>query len=170
MIRRPPRSTLFPYTTLFRSASGWVYNSNNWPWSAAGAGSSPKREAFPRYVETGTEETARGYHALRVLEGQADWTMTSLTAAAFDSYLPAFERMIPPLLAAYDQAGPPSDSIKAKLAEPIAALRAWDYRWGAESVPTSLAVFWGERVGRRVSRDARAAGMSVMQYIASSRA
>src|SRR2546422_4386047 len=23
MIRRPPRSTLFPYTTLFRSHSGW---------------------------------------------------------------------------------------------------------------------------------------------------
>ena len=151
-------------------ATGWVYNSNNWPWSAAGAGSSPKREAFPRYVETGTEETARGYHALRALEGKADWTMSSLTAAAFDSYLPAFERMIPPLLAAYDQASPPSDSITAKLAEPIAVLRAWDYRWGAESVPTSLAVFWGERVGRRVSRDARAAGMSIMQYIATSRA
>ncbi len=149
-------------------ASGWVYNSNNWPWSAAGAGSSPKRESFPRYVETGTEETARGYHALRVLEGKTDWTTSSLTAAAFDSYLPAFERMIPPLLAAYDQA--PSDSIKAKLAEPIATLRAWDDRWGAESVPTSLAVFWGDRVGRRVSREARAAGISVMQYIASSRA
>src|SRR5204863_6514232 len=24
MIRRPPRSTLFPYTTLFRSRIGWV--------------------------------------------------------------------------------------------------------------------------------------------------
>src|SRR3712207_8300559 len=24
MIRRPPRSTLFPYTTLFRSGSSWV--------------------------------------------------------------------------------------------------------------------------------------------------
>src|SRR5256885_6585838 len=24
MIRRPPRSTLFPYTTLFRSADGWT--------------------------------------------------------------------------------------------------------------------------------------------------
>src|SRR3712207_8918091 len=24
MIRRPPRSTLFPYTTLFRSTRGWV--------------------------------------------------------------------------------------------------------------------------------------------------
>src|SRR2546422_3257771 len=25
MIRRPPRSTLFPYTTLFRSQSGWAH-------------------------------------------------------------------------------------------------------------------------------------------------
>src|SRR5260221_14471264 len=25
MIRRPPRSTLFPYTTLFRSASSWPH-------------------------------------------------------------------------------------------------------------------------------------------------
>src|SRR3712207_6983205 len=24
MIRRPPRSTLFPYTTLFRSQAGWL--------------------------------------------------------------------------------------------------------------------------------------------------
>src|SRR5258706_10712245 len=24
MIRRPPRSTLFPYTTLFRSLDGWL--------------------------------------------------------------------------------------------------------------------------------------------------
>src|SRR2546430_5546126 len=24
MIRRPPRSTLFPYTTLFRSPSSWI--------------------------------------------------------------------------------------------------------------------------------------------------
>jgi acyl-homoserine lactone acylase PvdQ len=150
-------------------ASGWVYNSNNWPWSAAGEGSSPRRESFPRYVETGTEETARGYHALRVLAGKTDWTMSSLTAAAFDSYLPAFERILPPLIAAYDQL-PAADTMKAKLAEPIAALRAWDYRWGAESVPTSLAVYWGERIGRRVSRDARAAGLSIMQYIASSRA
>src|SRR6267142_1344180 len=150
-------------------ASGWVYNSNNWPWSAAGEGSSPKRESFPRYVETGGEETARGFHALRVLEGKTDWTMASLTAAAFDSYLPAFERILPPLIAAYDQL-PATDSLKAKLAEPIAALRGWDYRWSAESVPTALAVFWGERIGRRVSRDARAAGISVMQHIATSRA
>src|SRR5690348_17923849 len=27
MIRRPPTSTLFPYTTLFRSMRAWAYNS-----------------------------------------------------------------------------------------------------------------------------------------------
>src|SRR5690554_7007533 len=28
MIRRPPRSTLFPYTTLFRSDPGWILPGN----------------------------------------------------------------------------------------------------------------------------------------------
>src|SRR5260370_21765713 len=32
MIRRPPRSTLFPYTTLFRS---WPASETPWPGSAA---------------------------------------------------------------------------------------------------------------------------------------
>ena len=36
---------------LLNPKSGWLYNSNNWPWSAAGP-SSPKREDYPAYVET----------------------------------------------------------------------------------------------------------------------
>ncbi len=44
-------------------------------------------------------------------------------------------------------------------------LRAWDHRWGITSVPTSLAVFWGEDIQRRVRADARAAGMRVEEYI-----
>ena len=145
---------------LLNPASGWLYNSNNWPWSAAGP-SSPKRADFPRYVETGTEETPRGYHALRVLSGKKDFTMDALVAAAFDSYLPAFERMLPALLQAYDQS---PDSVKAKVAAPIAALRGWDDRWSATSVPTSLAVFWGQDLLRGVYPEARAAGMSAMTY------
>jgi len=77
--------------------------------------------------------------------------------------------MLPPLLAAYDQL-PATDSLKSKLAEPIAALRGWDYRWGAESVPTALAVFWGERVGRRIAPAARAASISQMQYVGTGKA
>jgi acyl-homoserine-lactone acylase len=39
---------------LLNPKSGWLYNVNNWPWSAAGA-SSPKKEDYPVYVENGGE-------------------------------------------------------------------------------------------------------------------
>src|SRR3712207_6923795 len=38
MIRRPPRSTLFPYTTLFRSATGHHYTERNSTATCTGAG------------------------------------------------------------------------------------------------------------------------------------
>ncbi len=150
---------------LLNPASGWIYNSNNWPWSAAGP-SSPKQADFPPYVENGREESPRGYHAIRVLSNKKDFTLnTLLTAAAFDSYMPSFAHMIPALLKAYD-ATPATDPLKAKLADQIAMLRGWDYRWGTASIPTSLAVFWGEDVLRRVGQDARRAGKQAEDYVA----
>jgi len=148
---------------LLNPPSGWLYNSNNWPWSAAGP-SSPKRADYPAYVEMGTEESWRGVHALRVLSGRKDFTIEGLRAAAYDSYLPAFEKMVPPLLAAYDQL-PASDPLKATLADQIGQLRGWDYRWGVASVPTSLAVYWGEELTRRVGREARQSGLSPDRYM-----
>jgi acyl-homoserine-lactone acylase len=53
------------------------------------------------------------------------------------------------------------------VAEQVTLLRKWDQRWAVDSVPTSLAVFWGEEVRRRVAGDARKAGMSVEDYLAS---
>jgi acyl-homoserine lactone acylase PvdQ len=125
---------------LLNPASGWLYNTNNWPWSAAGS-SSPKKEDYPPYVENGGE-SARGLHAIRVLENKKDFTLDSLISAAFDSYLTWFEKPIPALIKAWDET-PPSNPLKAKTAEQIALLRAWDLRWSVTSVPTSLAVFWG---------------------------
>ena len=149
---------------LLNPASGWLYNSNNWPWSAAGP-SSLKRENYPAYVETGRFESARGWHAIRLLEDRKDFTLESLLAAAYDSYLPWFERTIPALMKAWD-AEPADSPRRAALAEPIGLLRAWDYRWGVSSVPTSLAVFWGEELVRRFGRDAQAAGMPAEDYVA----
>jgi acyl-homoserine-lactone acylase len=155
--------TLAETPHLLNPPNGWLYNSNNWPWSAAGP-YSPKRQDFPQYVERGTEETARGYHALRVLSGGSNWTMASVTAAAFDSYLPAFATMIPVLLKAYD-AAPASDPLKARLSAQISLLRAWDYRWGVNSVATSLAVFWGGDIFRQVHVRAESLGISPERYV-----
>ena len=148
---------------LFNPASGWLYNTNNWPWSAAGP-SSPKKSAFPVYVER-NGENPRGLHAIRVLENKKDFTVDSLIAAAYDSYLPAFQEEIPALVKAWDRA-PASNPLKQKLSEQIALLRNWDRRWAVESIPTSVAVYWGEEVGRRVNADAKAAGLSSEEYTA----
>jgi acyl-homoserine-lactone acylase len=143
--------------------NGWVQNTNNAPWSAAGP-YSPKREQYPAYVETGGENP-RGLHALRVLADRHDFTMATLAAAGFDSYLPAFEPLLPLLVAAYD--GLPAGSpLKRRLAQPVAALRSWDLRWSVGSVPTSLAVFWGEELWQRSSAAARSANLSVYDYMA----
>jgi acyl-homoserine-lactone acylase len=143
--------------------NGWVFNSNNWPWSAAGP-FSPKRSDFPAYVELSREESSRGRHALRVLPDKKDFTIASLNSAAYDSWLPSFARMIPGLLASYDKL-PPGDSLRARLAAPIAALRAWDYRWANNSIPTSLAIFWGEDLFNRVAAEARGAAISAETYV-----
>jgi acyl-homoserine lactone acylase PvdQ len=148
---------------LLNPSSGWIYNSNDSPWSAAGP-SSPRKEDYPAYVETGGE-TPRGRHAVRVLANRKDFTLDSLIAAAYDSYLPWFEKPIPALLKAWDDA-PPGHPLKLATAAQIALLRQWDLRWAVASVPTSLAIFWGEEIRRRVSADAQAAGLSVEDYIA----
>lgn len=137
---------------LLNPKSGWLYNTNNAPWSAAGP-SSPKREDFPRYVENGTE-SARGLHAIRVLADKRDFTLESLMTAAYDSYLPWFENALPALFKAWEDAAE-GDPLKAKVAGQVRTLREWDRRWGAKSIPTSVAVCWGREVRRLAGPGAR---------------
>jgi acyl-homoserine-lactone acylase len=125
---------------------------------------SPKKADYPAYVERGGE-SPRGRHAIRVLQGRKDFTLDGLRAAAFDSYLTAFEPLVPPLVAAWDRL-PASSPLKGRLRDQIAALRGWDLRWSAESVPTSLAVFWGTELMNQARDDARKAGADVYDYMA----
>jgi acyl-homoserine lactone acylase PvdQ len=149
---------------LMNPQSGWLYNSNNWPWSAAGA-SSPKKSDYPAYVETGTE-SARGLHAIRVLQDRKDFTVDSLIGAAYDSYLPWFDKPLTALLKAWDEASA-ANPIRGQLAGQIDLLRAWDRRWGVDSIPTSLAVFWGEEIRRREMANAKKSGLLAEDYIGS---
>jgi acyl-homoserine-lactone acylase len=143
--------------------NGWAMNTNNWPWTSAGA-DSPKKADFPRYMDQ-EGENPRGVHAVRVLTARRDFTPQTLISAAFDPYLPAFARLVPVLLASYDRL-PESDSNKAKLRAPIRLLRDWDYRWGLDSAPTSLAVFWGEALWAVSAQPAEDAETSVWDYMA----
>ncbi|CAM0998956.1 Penicillin acylase [Rhodanobacter sp. Root179] len=148
---------------LLDPPNGWIMNTNNWPYSAAGK-FSPQQKDYPRYMDT-FGENPRGIHATRVLDRVRDFSKASLITAAFDSYLPAFAQLIPVLVSDYDRL-PDNDPLKPRLAGQIALLRGWDYRWGIASMPTSLAVFWGDTLWDRVHAQAESEDQSVYDFMA----
>ena len=157
---------LHPLSTLPQAISpptGWTMNTNNWPWTAAGA-ASPRAANYPRYMDS-AGENARGVHALLLLRDARQMTPQKLMTLAYDSYLPAFATLIPQLVAAFD-ALPANDPQRARLAAPVALLRGWDKRWSATSEATSLAVFWGDTLGRDIGAQAKAARLNLPDYIA----
>jgi acyl-homoserine-lactone acylase len=143
--------------------NGWAMNTNNWPYSAAGE-YSPKRADYPRYMDT-FGENPRGIHATALLTGAHDVSMAGLITKAFDSYLPAFARQLPILIADYD-ALPANDPLRSRLKGQIAMLRGWDYRWGIASMPTSLAVYWGDTLWDEVNKADTSESLSIYDVMA----
>lgn len=143
--------------------TGWAFNTNNWPWTAAGP-YSPRKADFPKYMDT-AGENPRGLHAELVLKDVKNLTLGGLIDKAYDPYLTAFARLIPTLEAAY-AATPDSDPVKAKIAEQVKALSAWDRKWSARSTETSLAVFWGEAMWAKAAPAAKTAGLNTYDYMA----
>jgi acyl-homoserine-lactone acylase len=148
--------------TLKNPSNGWIQNTNNWPFSAAGE-ASPKRENYPVYMWI-KGENPRGIHAVEVLRNIHDVTLDSLIAAGYDSHLTAFDVLLPPLIEDYDglAAGDPR---RAVLQEPMANLRDWDRRCAADSVPTALAIFWGQELLEHKGAEARDADEPVYDYL-----
>src|SRR5262245_37582931 len=148
---------------LLNPESGWLYNSNNSPWSAAGT-SSPKQSDYPRYVDNGVE-SARGLHAIKVLESKKDFTVDSLISAAYDNYLTWFDATLPKLFQSWD-AMDDDNPLKSNTAEQIALLDKWDRRWSATSVPTTIAVYWADDLQRSYGAEARRARLQLHEYLA----
>ena len=143
--------------------TGWVFNSNNAPWASAGP-DSPKPADYPKYMDQ-VGENARGWHAVKLLnEVEAPLTPQGVIKLAFDPWLPAFDRLVPPLKAAYDRL-PADDPRRARLAGPVADLSTWDKRWGLQSTQASLAVFWGEALWAFEAPRAKAAGKNTLDYM-----
>jgi len=117
--------------------TGWIQNCNSTPFTAAGP-YSPKKEDYPYYMAPDAENF-RGIHAVNLLEKAEGLSLDDLITLAYDPHLPAFEYLIPELLAAFENQG---ESYR-ELAAPIEVLKDWDYQTGENSVAMSLAHFYG---------------------------
>jgi acyl-homoserine-lactone acylase len=151
--------------TVFNPTSGYVSNTNNWPCTGAGS-SSPDCSRYPAYMWS-LPQNPRGIHAERVLHDAHDLTLDSLIARAYDSYLTAFAPLVPAVARDWEVL-PDADPMKARLAEQVALLRGWDLRFSTASVPTSLAVYWGQDMVGHASARAKAQRMPVIDFVQTS--
>jgi acyl-homoserine-lactone acylase len=158
-----PLHALSELPSVLNPQTGWVQNTNAWPYRAAGA-SSPDPARFPKYMDS-DGENFRGLHAQHLLTGSSGWTLDKLQAAAYDSDQPGFAVLIPTLVQAYDVL-PSTDGRKNRLAGPIAALRGWNFRWSADSVAQSLAMFWGAALKKELNAPKSEPGNKVMMRLA----
>jgi acyl-homoserine-lactone acylase len=143
---------------IYNPANGWIQNCNSTPFTVSGA-NSPKKENYPPYMAP-DGENFRAINAVRVLSREQHFTLDKVITAGYDNYLSAFEELIPALISAYDKKAPSWDSTYRELAEPIELLRKWDFYSGINSVATSLAIEWGQRLLPKI-----AAGEDEYEYV-----
>lgn len=130
-------------------AAGWLQNCNSTPVTAAGPNTFDKKK-FPLYM-CPDAENPRGTNAVRVLSREKAFTLDKLIAAAYDTYLSAFDRLIPSLLSAYAKQSKGNELLRLKLQDPIQRLEKWDRSYSTTSVPTTLAIFWGMELRQQVT-------------------
>ena len=130
---------------IYNPKNGWLQNCNSTPFSVAGA-NSPKKADYPTYMAP-DGENFRGVNAVRLLSRNEKYTLDKVIATGYDTYLPAFEILVPALIKAYENL-PTNDPLIDSLKAPIKVLKEWDYRSGAQSVASTLAFEWAERVNR----------------------
>lgn len=138
--------------------NGWIQNCNSTPFTAA-LEYSPKKEHYPYYMAT-EPENFRGIHAQRVLTGRSGYTLDKLIQTAYDPYLPAFEKLIPGLVEAYDKKGTNFASLKPA----IDTLRNWNLKASKESVAMSLAHFYISLYMQKGQRDPELELIDVINY------
>ncbi|CAN5135782.1 penicillin acylase family protein [soil metagenome] len=135
---------------IYNPKNGWIQSCNSSPFTASGT-ESPKKENYPSYMAPDFENF-RGIHAVKVLKDEKAFTIDKVITAAYDSYLPAFEKIVPSLIAAYDEQVIKNDTVRLKLSEPIEVLRKWDMRFSESSIATAIAIYWAQRLRQDVSK------------------
>lgn len=119
---------------IVNPASGWLYNSNNTPFTAAGQGSDLSPEAFPPVLGIELKQTNRSRRAYRLLSEASVLDRAALEAIKYDTGY-AREGYVARLFDAID-------GLKAEgqLAEARDLLRAWDFKADGKGSADALAM------------------------------
>ena len=134
----------------YNPAGGFLQNCNSTPFTVAGK-DSPKKSEYPVYMAP-DGENFRGINAVRVLSKGNNYTIDKIITDGYDNYLTAFEVLIPTLVNVFEKNITPRDSLYKLLSEPIAVLKKWDFRTTENSVATTLAIEWAQKLSPTIQK------------------
>ncbi len=135
---------------VYNPANGWIQNCNSTPFTSAGK-DSPKKGSYPTYMAP-DGENFRGINAASVLAKSNTYNLDKVIAAGYDTYLSAFELMLPTLVQAFEKNIKASDPLYTELSEPIHVLKNWNFYINEESIAATLAIEWGDRISPAISK------------------
>jgi acyl-homoserine lactone acylase PvdQ len=135
---------------LYNPPNGWIQNCNSTPFTAA-ADNSPKKQDYPFYMAP-DGENFRGINAVRVLSKEQSFTLDKVIAAGYDTYLSAFEILVPALIKAFEKDIAPNNPLYAELIEPINTLKNWNFYSDENSVATTVAIEWAQKLNPAIQR------------------
>ena len=126
--------------------TGWIQNCNSTPYTVSG-NASPGKNNYPGYMAP-DGQNPRAINAMRLLDKENKFTLDKLTSLGYDTYLSAFEILLPSLFKAYDEHGSllKDDSLKTAMS----LLRAWDKKSSEQSIATTLAIEWATLMSKKV--------------------
>src|SRR5688572_10467428 len=130
--------------------NGWLQNCNSTPFTVAGI-NSPKKENYPAYMAP-DGENFRGINAVRVLSEGNKYTIDKVIRAGYDTRLSGFEVLVPALVNAFEKNIGYNDSLYALLVGPVHVLKNWDFRSHENSIATTVAVEWGQKLLPAINR------------------
>lgn len=135
---------------VLNPSSGFVQSSNSTPFLTSTT-DNPERSKFPVYMAPDLD-TPRAQMARRILSSKEKFTFADWTRVSFDTHMILAETIVPEIVSIWEKLRQ-TDAAKAQeLAEPIAALKSWDYESRIDSVPTTLFMLYFEQL-QRASRE-----------------
>jgi acyl-homoserine-lactone acylase len=132
---------------LYNPKSGWIQNCNSTPFTASGE-SSPLKNTYPAYMAP-EGQNGRALNAIRLLSKASNVTLDKIIGIGYNTYLTAFDYLLPPLFEAFRQL-PPKASLKKDLTAPIRILQTWNKQASSSSVATTLAVEWAFKLALKL--------------------
>lgn len=131
---------------VLNPSSGFVQNCNSTPFLTSTA-DNPDPSKHPVYMAP-DEDTARAQMSRRILASKEKFTFREWVAASMNTHVILAETLVPEIVSIWEKWRETDAGKAGRYADPIAALKSWNYESKIDSVATTLFMQYFEQLRR----------------------